>query len=129
MATKPAKPAPLGTVVDDIWKEREKLRELGAQAKVVEEKIADMEQQLLTRLEAEGLDQARGTKATVSIGSTVVANVKDWDAFWSFIMKKKLTHLLQRRVSDPAYRELLEMKVKVPGVEPFTKKKLGVRSI
>ena len=83
----------------------------------------------MERLEAEGLDKASGSKATVSISANTVANVEDWDSFWSYIIKNKYTHLLQRRVSDPAYRELLEQGKRVPGVQPFVKRTLNVRSI
>jgi hypothetical protein len=38
-------------------------------------------------------------------------------------------HLLQKRVSEPAYRELLEKGKKVPGVQPFTARKLNLRSL
>ena len=67
--------------------------------------------------------------ASVSITTSVVADVKEWDSFYAFIAKNKFFHLLQRRVSEPAYRELLDAGKKVPGVLPFTKKKLNVRTI
>lgn len=126
--TKP-RAKPLGTAIDAIWDKREKLRELGAQVKALEGEIKDQELELIERLEKEGLDSARGTKATISVTKPIVANVTDWEKFWAYIHKNKITHLLQRRVSDPAYRELLEMGKKVPGVEPFTKTNLSVRSL
>ena len=51
-----------------------------------------------------------------------------FDAYWQkqHISRTKAWHLLQRRVSDPAYRELLELGKKVPGVEPFNKRTLSV---
>ena len=83
----------------------------------------------MERMEKEGLDKMSGTKASLSISATVTANVEDWDAFYAYILKNKYTHLLQRRVSDPAYRELVESGKKVAGVTPFVKKRLNVRSI
>lgn len=123
------KPASLGAVIDQIWAAREEKRRLEAEVGEIEAKISELEQQLIERLDAEGLDKATGSKATVSVSTNTVANVTDWDAFWQFILKNKYTHLLQRRVSDPAYRELLEQGKKVPGVEPFLKRRLNVRSI
>jgi hypothetical protein len=40
-----------------------------------------------------------------------------------------LQQLYYRRVSDPAYRELLETKGVVPGIQPFTKTKLNLRNL
>ena len=119
----------VGAVIDQIWAVREEKRRLEAQVKEVALKIEELETALMERLEAEGLDKATGTKASVSVGTSVVADVQDWDAFWVYILKNKYTHLLQRRVSEPAYRELLDAGKKVPGVQPFTKRKLNVRTV
>lgn len=125
-----AAPAPtMGTLIDSIWATREEKRRLQAQLKEVDGAIEALESQLMDRMKAEGTDKAQGQKASVSVSTNTVANVEDWGAFWAFIIKKKYTHLLQRRVSDPAYRELLEAGQKVPGVEPFSKRTLNVRSL
>ena len=123
-------PAPtMGALIDSIFLAREEKRRLEAQIKEIEVQIGERQLQLMERMEAEGTDKAQGSRASVSISRNVVADVKDWDAFWTFVIKKKYTHLLQRRVSDPAYRELLEAGQNVPGVEPFTKHTLNVRTL
>jgi len=130
MATKvKARPASTGALIDQLWAAREEKRTLEAQVKEVEATIDDLQKNLMERLEAEGLDKATGTKGSVSISTNTVAAVEDWDAFWAYIIKNKYTHLLQRRVSDPAYRELLEAGKKVPGVQPFMKRTLNLRTV
>lgn len=132
MATKAAvktRPPTVGALIDQIWAAREEKRRLEAEVKTVATRIAELDAQLMERLESEGLDKASGSKATVSVSTNTVADVQDWDAFWSYIIKNKYTHLLQRRVSDPAYRELIEAGKKVPGVQPFLKRSLNVRTI
>lgn len=132
MATKApvkSRPPTVGSLIDQIWAVREEKRRLEADVKEVASRIAELEEQLMERLQAEGLDKASGTKATVFVSTNTVAAVEDWDALWAYIIKNKYTHLLQRRVSDPAYRELLEAGKKVPGVQPFVKRSLNVRSI
>lgn len=127
---KPAtRPVPTGKLIDQIWAAREEKRRLEVEVKEVETVMAELEQQLMESMEAEGLEKAIGTKASVSITTSTVADVKDWDEFWKYIFKNKFSHLLQRRVSEPAYRELLEAGKKVPGVEPFNKRKLNLRSL
>lgn len=123
------RPPSLGAVIDNIWAVREEKRRLESDLREVETKISELEEQLMERLEAEGLDKATGSKATVSVSANTVAQVNDWDEFWKFVIKNRYTHLLQRRVSDPAYRELLEQGKKVPGVEPFIKRRLNLRTL
>lgn len=124
-----AKPLSLGARIDALHALREDLRALQAQEKAVEERIKDAEATLMEVMQKEGIDKSTGKKATVSISESVVGNVTDWDLFWQFVFKTKQSHLLQRRVSDPAIRELFETKGKVPGVEPFTRRKLNLRAV
>lgn len=127
--TTTSKPASTGALIDQLWAAREEKRKVEAILKETEEAIKSIEEQVMERLGAEGLEKATGSKATVSVTSAVVADVQDWEALWPFIAKNKFWHLVQRRVSDPAYRELIEMGKKVPGVQPFTKRKLNLRSL
>lgn len=122
------RPPSTGAIIDQLWGYREQKRGLEAQVKEVEDKIKATEESIMERLGAEGLEKATGTKASVSITSSITADVQDWDLFYPFIAKNKFWHLLQRRVSDTGYRELLEQGKKVPGVVPFTKKRINLRS-
>lgn len=127
--TKSPAPQTPGASIDAMFKLREKKRELESAVKAVDGELADLESALMELLEANGLDKATGKCASVSITSTVSAQVEDWDAFLAYIYKNKYGHLLQRRVSDPAYRELLEQGKKLPGTQPFTKRRLNLRAL
>jgi len=118
----------VGATIDQLWGYREQKRKLEADVKEVELKIKDIEDQLMERLDKEGLEKATGTKASVSITSSVVADVQDWDAYFAFMAKNKFWHLVQKRASDPGVRELWEQGKKVPGVVPFTKKRINLRT-
>lgn len=119
----------LGSDIDNMYQLREDKRMAELKVKEFDAKISEAEQSIMERLEASGLDSAKGKSASVSITTATVANVEDWEAFHAYIGKNKFFHLLQKRVSEPAYRELLDMGKKVPGVTPFNKKKLNLRSI
>ena len=121
----------IGSVIDDMWKLREQKRAAEAIVKAIDEKISAQEEIVFERLEKEGLKKADGTKASCSIGESVVASVTDWDALHAYIHKTKHYHLLQKRVADLAWRELMALnKGKgVPGTEAFTKRKLNLRSL
>ena len=71
---------------------------------------------------------AKGVKASVSISENVIPVVKDWDSFYGYILETKQPYLLERRPSVSSFRELLESGVEVPGLQPFTKRTLNIRS-
>ena len=120
-------PAPLGLQIDALFKIREELRANQEIEKKIQARISEAELVLMETMEQQGVDKSTGKLATVSISETVTGNVTDWDAFWAYVYKNKFGHLLQRRISDVAIREIFETKRQVPGVEPFTKRKLNLR--
>lgn len=133
MATKSAAPSPkkvtLGSSIDALWALREDKRTAEAAVKLIEEKIAALEAVVMENLEAEGIDASRGKAASVSITSVTSFSIDDFDAFAKYVARTKYFHLFQRRVSEVAVREVFELKGAVPGLAPFTKKKLNLRSL
>ncbi len=127
-AKKPTKTTP-GATIDKMWALREKKRELEASIKDLDGQLSDLESQLMEDMETNGLEKMTGKAASVSISTSTVANVEDWDKLLAWIYKTKNGHLLQRRVSDPAWREMVEIKGVVPGTQPFTKKRLNLRAL
>jgi hypothetical protein len=75
------------------------------------------------------VSKSTGVLATVSISENIRPSVEDWDAFYAYIHKYKYYHLMERRPSVSGCNELLETKGKIPGVVPFTQRKLNVRSV
>lgn len=120
---------PLGPRIDALYALREKKRKLETSVKEVEAEASAAEAELMELLETQGLAKATGSKASISTTSTIAANVTDWDAFYAYVYKNKAGHLLQRRVSDPSWREAVEIKGPVPGTEPFVKKRLNLRAL
>lgn len=119
----------LGSTIDEIWALREDKRKAEIVVKDIEAKIAGKEEALLGRMDKEDTRKAEGKHASVAITEATVGTIEDWDAFTTYLAKSKNFHLIQKRISDPAYRELLGMGKPVPGVKPFTKRKLTVRSL
>lgn len=124
----PAGQAAIGKTIDKIFSLRKKKAELEAAVKDVEGQIALLDAEVLEALEASGVEKTATKHGTVSISTSTVAQVTDWDAFLTYIYRNKYGHLLQRRVSDPAWRELIEQGKKVPGTTGFTKKRLNYRA-
>lgn len=128
----------IGSLIDKLHTVREKRRKLAEQDKPLAKEEEELKELVLTTLAANDTDKASSKKATASISYVTVANVKDWDAFHAFVKKTGYFHLLQRRVSDPSYREVVELaqtdkklakQLAEAGVESFVKKNLNLRSI
>lgn len=151
-ATAPAKtqvavkPAPVGSIIDKMWTLREAKRKLEEQTKSITKEMDELEEELSARMDAEGMAKATGKNASVSYTETISATPQGeegWAALYTYIAKKKYWHLLERRISAAAYREVLAMlngqnladldlkkvKKQVPGTLPFTKKRLSLRAL
>ena len=143
MATKkpsPAEPPPeptIGELIDKANDIREKRRALAAEDKPLETEYNELSLRIIAALDKQGTKSGSSARTTASISEAVVANVMDWDKFWALIIKHQLTQLLQHRVSDPAYRELLKLAetdkklakaLAAGGVESFTKRSLNLRN-
>ena len=119
----------IGSRIDALNQLREDKRALEEKIKVIEGSYHELEEALMEDLKTQGMDKATGKKASVSVSSTVVGNLVDDKAFFAYVKRTGYFHLLQRRLSDPAIRELLESKGSIPGVEPFVKKRLNLRTL
>ena len=119
----------LGATIDKMWQLREDKRAAAKVVDGIELEIKELETTMFGLLDAQETTKSQGKKASVSITETVVGNVEDWEAFWPYIAKNKFFHLVQKRVSDPGLRELWALNKKTPGVQPFTKRTLNVRSL
>lgn len=119
---------PLGTLIDSLNDVREERRQIAARDKELTAQYSSLEELVKTRLAAEGVDKAAGKKASVSITRNTVATIKDWDALCKWVKRTGHFQLFQRRISDPAFRELLDLKKAViPGLEAFDKETLNLR--
>lgn len=119
--------AAIGKKIDKVFGYRAEKAVLESQVSAIKAKIDALEEELLDDMDTAGVKKAGTKLGTASVGSSVVANVEDWDAFLAYVYKNKYGHLLQRRVSDPAWRELNEQGKKVPGTVPFEKKRVNFR--
>lgn len=106
---------------------REEKRDLEARIKVIDGLLDDNEQEILAIAGELGLDRFAVGKLSFSVSRNVVGNVTDWDQVWDYILTNQATHLVQRRLSNAAYKELLDTEGEMPGVEPFTKISLNMR--
>ena len=115
-----------GDLLDRIVVLREELAEVAEQEKYIKGEIDAIEDELLTRMDDRKTDRLSNDKLTASKTTTVHASVLDWDAVYDFIKTSGDFSLVQKRISETAYRELLAMG-QVPGIIPKEVTKVGFR--
>ena len=117
--------------LDDLAAERDALREqkrhLEAEIKTLDAKLSTNEQAIIELADDLGLDRFAVGKLTFSISEQTVGNVEDWDDLYQFIRDNDAFYLLQRRLANAAYKEMLDSGGALPGVVPFTKRSLNMR--
>lgn len=118
-----------GTMIDRFHELRESKRAHEEAIKQIQEKMSMLERDLLLQMDAEGITKATGRTATISVGEQIRPNVTDWDQFYNYIHKNKLYHLLERRPSVSGCQELFETKGVIPGVVPFTARRINMRNL
>jgi hypothetical protein len=118
----------VATILVEYRETREVLRK---QLFKVEELLAQIEQWFLDRFGADGLD---GVKIT-SLGLHLLANerdvfeVKDWDAFASWVLDQQSLDYVQRRASVTALRDFYATTGNLPpGVARGVRTELSVRT-
>jgi len=133
MATPPT--LTLGAAADAVWRLREDKRVLDKQVTAVEAEIKTLTATIFDLLDAQDSRKAEGKKASISVVYAEISTTTDWAATMKFIIagkrndKMAYAHLVQHRISDPAYRELRALGVVIPGQEDFTKRSLSITSL
>lgn len=120
-----------GQRLDVLAAKRDELREikrdLEAQLSDIKSQLDDNESEVIQMLDELGVNKFSVGKMSFSISETLVGNVQDWDQVHEFIRENNAFHLLQRRLSNAAYKELMDLGEAPGGIEPFTKRSLNFR--
>lgn len=106
---------------------RDRKREIAAEEKELNAQIADIDKQLFSVLDEQGVDRISTNGVTLSVSETIVPQVTDWPAVYDYVSQHQAFHLFERRMSSVAYRELIEQVGQLPGVESFTKRAINMR--
>lgn len=116
--------ADLALARDDL---RTQLKAVQDEEKRLKELLAENEQAIIEQLDAQGVTRSGVGPYSMSISTSIVGNVDDWDQVYAYISAHEAFHLLQRRLANAAYAEMLEQGEALPGVEPFEKRSLNFR--
>lgn len=118
----------IGPEVDKLDKLRNEVSKLNKQLEEVRKAKTAQENKVMSLLEEQGLEMGAGTAITASIVEEEIGSLKDWEKFFQFARRQNAPELIQHRISQPAFREMLQHRKgkQIPGTELVTLKKLSV---
>ena len=120
----------LGNLIAQIEKVNAEIAEISAKDKDARARKQAIEADLMALMDSQQTRVSEYNGKRISITESEEPNVVDWDAFLAGAVKGKYLHLVQRRISAPAWRELRALKGKdIAGTEVFVKRSLSVRSV
>lgn len=116
----------IGGLLDELWKKSQEIDKLNAKVKVLEGEYTALEDKILKGFNKSDIDGASGKYCKVSVNRRTVPTIKDFKAFFNFVVRNRAMELLQHRINSTAWAERMEAGKKVPGVEPFEKVSLSM---
>ena len=119
----------IGTIIDKLYDLRAEKYALIKQIQALSDEMEHLEATLLSKLVNEEAIKASGNKASVTITSTVVPVVADWDEVYKFAVEQDACYIFEKRISTSAFRELQQMGTTIPGTSSFEKKSLSLRKL
>lgn len=119
----------LSSLIDSMCDLKRSKTALEKQLKEIDQQIGSLEVELMLAMDNEGVIESKSAVGKISLSESVYPKVEAWDQFGEFILENRYLHLLERRPAVLAYRELLSLGKPVPGVLPFTKRKVTFKEL
>lgn len=121
----------LGACIDQIYQWEKQMddatKALAAQLAPTAQNIKIMRQHLIDTFRVSELNGAKGRIGQSEIKQVVVPSVVNWDKVYKYIGQNEAWGLLHKRISTDAWRERIEAKQPVPGIDPFVATTLSVK--
>ena len=121
---------PIGDLIDEMVDIRDRRREIAKEDSKLKGQYNELVDLVIEKMHATGTDQIRSDLATASLKVETVATVVDPARLALWVIKNKRVDLLQNRISNPVYREIMEgrRKREIPGLEGFEKETILLRT-
>jgi len=110
----------IGEMTTELFTLKQEKAEHNSAVRALNVNIEVYEKKLLNAMREVGITTLSNDLCTVYIAKQVVPNVVNWDAFYEYVGKTNSFHLLERRLTRTAYREMVENGEEVPGVDPVS---------
>jgi hypothetical protein len=126
-------PKKLGDLIDLAYTTRAarlvRQKEMEEELEALKAKEWEIEKYIIDNFDVQAINKAGGNVATASVNLAAHPSVKDWPKVWAWIKKNDAWDLMEKRIAKVAWRERLEAKQVVPGIEIFQKKTLHLNKI
>ena len=115
--------------IDEMYALRQEIREWNAVVREMQDQAAFLEEETTSAMADLGLSRAGTEKVTISLSSSIVPSVDPahWNDIRAWAIENDFQELLPRSLNQTSYRELLEIGIEIPHVQPFEKQKMSVR--
>jgi hypothetical protein len=107
----------LGMMIDTLYATRQERLDVSKKVDELKALETEMRGRILEQLDTMGMAKASGYQATCGIKKSIEPVPVDWDAIHTYIREADRFDLIQKRLSAPAWRGLLESGILVPGTE------------
>ena len=115
----------LNDLISKLGDFRTEKKRLEYEAKEIGKHITSVEYEIMDMMDDQQIMESKNTSGQkVTLGDAVYPQVHDWDEFHTWILANNYLHFLEKRPAVLAYREALGQGIPVPGVLPFTKRKI-----
>jgi len=109
--------AMLNNLSTKLFALKEEKGELNKRITELNGQIRELEMSIWKLMDEDELLKFTTHDGTIYLSPQIVPKVVDWDAFYGYINRNQAFHMLERRPSRAAFRELYEAHKPVPGVE------------
>jgi len=107
----------LGNRIDALYALRQMRLEVQRKADDLKAQETAAREEIMELLDSMGMVKGTGLHATCGITTKTEPVVADWEQVHEFIRRENRFDLLQKRLSAPAWRDLREAGVLVPGTD------------
>jgi hypothetical protein len=104
-------------MIDALYATRQTRLDLTKRVDELKAEETAMRGQILELLDSMGMAKGSGLQATCGIKESIEPVPTDWEAIHAYIRQNDRFDLIQKRLSAPAWRGLLDSGVLVPGTE------------
>lgn len=115
----------------NVLQDKIDLEEAKVAAKLKDDKaeVKQLEEELLAAMQDAEMKTFKGKNSVVDVTESLRVSFKDFEAFATFMYRKKLAHLFERRISTKAYAEIKESLggKEVPGLSEFNQARIKVK--
>lgn len=118
----------LSDMIDQLSLLRADKKRAEYEVKQINKSIEVLDKQIMDAMDDQGILESKNATGKVAIQESTYPHVEQWDTFGEWVLDNRYLHFLERRPAVLAYREALNNAITVPGVLPFTKRKLAFRS-